>query len=245
MLSHVKKDMIMCLICGEITLQCSVYSGEYECLKCLERAQSEENKKHALKLKADKYSDFKDNIIKQSGASEIHLICVSHLDISDYIANLTSNIEQGIGLTFYGPPGTGKTTMAVRIVIEAYRKGFTTGYLKATSKDRLNHTYLNSQLLIIEDLHRAVKAYANGKFNQNDQNEIYELVEHRRNNFLTTIYISNFGRTKFDKDGNIVAMGIDMYLGADVYDRITDRNRQIVIKFEGKSYRQIKDIKEE
>ena len=228
--STLEKIEHFCDVCQERTLHYRFASQVAPfCAVCSDRlAQADQQQQRELS-----YQRFKQSLLAETSVELEHVELTRKagkqevITYAHQIACNSQNCTTTLNLLLFGSVGTGKTTHALYVALYAYQKlGIKAQYVKSYALVANIQPYLNSTMLIIDELHKAIRLYGE-KPSEQDKTELYKLVEHRRNRRLPTIFISNY-----DKDGLLPS------LGEELYDRISDKHKTIGVHFCGESYRQ-------
>lgn len=145
--------------------------------------------KHFLKTKLNDYKD-EQNLVKPY--------------IKDYISNISTNIEDGMGLFFYGSNGVGKSMLSCIIMKEAYMNRYTCKrctfmeYIneytrmwgcknedeKSTLEENFYYYYKGVELLVIEEIGKEVDTKISVTV-------LEDLLRYREEHMLATIVCTN------------------------------------------------------
>ena len=145
-----------------------------------------------------------------------------------YAKNREDMLKKGVNILFMGSVGTGKTTLAVGILNWAIRAGYYAEYAKGEEIVSNYKMFKDCKLLVIDEIHRAVRMYGDKPASE-DRTAFYNLVEHRKNKRLPTIFISNENR-KYSA----------VSLGEATVDRMVDR--AVIVVMDGESHRKSYDF---
>lgn len=156
--------------------------------------------------------------------------------MKDYIKNLSSNLNRGVGLYLYGDPGIGKTLLASYAVAECLRlkknvkfyyftdvlTKFTDAWKDEAARNELEHAILNSDLLILDDIGREYKS------NKNLHESVLDTVLRTRANQLKPIIVTS----------NYDIFDMKEHYGRGIVDLF--KESLISVKVSGDSYRRQK-----
>lgn len=152
--------------------------------------------------------------------------------IIKYVENLEQNIESGTGLVLCGSVGVGKTHLAVAVLKEAIKKGYSGLFQNApglmyrfnatystaeTTEEALLTTLRDTKVLVIDDLGK-------GKWTEKVAERFYAIINARYNELNPTIITTNLIGSAFRK-----------YVGDAVADRLYDCC--LFVELKGESYR--------
>ena len=153
----------------------------------------------------------------------------------DFAKNFKQKQETGEGILFYGGSGNGKTHLAVAIVREVVRQGYSAIFQPAAELQyRLNATYndsgeseaeimnglVESDLTVIDDLGK-------GKWSEKVEERIYVILDGRYRELRPTVITTNLKLS--DLEG---------YVGNAVFDRL--KEMCVFVLNSAKSYRALK-----
>jgi DNA replication protein DnaC len=153
----------------------------------------------------------------------------------DFSKNFKQKQETGEGILFYGGSGNGKTHLAVAIVREVVRQGYSAIFQPAAELQyRLNATYhdsgeseteimsglVESDLTVIDDLGK-------GKWSEKVEERFYVILDGRYRELRPTVITTNLKLSDLEK-----------YVGNAVMDRLKEMT--VFVLNSAKSYRALK-----
>lgn len=153
----------------------------------------------------------------------------------DFAKNFKQKQETGEGILFYGDSGNGKTHLAVAIIREVVRQGYSAIFQSAAELQyRLNATYrdsgeseteimsglVESDLTVIDDLGK-------GKWSEKVEERFYVILDGRYREMRPTVITTNLKLSELEK-----------YVGNAVFDRL--KEMCVFILNNAKSYRALK-----
>ena len=156
--------------------------------------------------------------------------------MKDYIKNLQSNLNNGIGLYLYGDPGVGKTLLASYAVTACLQlkknvkfyyftdvlTKFTDAWKDERARGELEQAILNSDLLVLDDIGREYKS------NKNLHESVLDTVLRNRANQLKPIIVTS----------NYDIFDIKEHYGRGIVDLF--KESLVSVKVSGDSYRRQK-----
>jgi len=122
------------------------------------------------------------------------------MQLKNYLKDIESNFEEGLGLYLYGSTGTAKTALASVVLIEAIKKGYRG---KFTTLEECTPQFVREELddiltvpfLVIDDVGKEMKTQASRKLLGM---VLDTLIRKRSNNLLPTIATSNLNYPDID-----------------------------------------------
>jgi len=153
----------------------------------------------------------------------------------DFAKNFKQKQETGEGILFYGNPGNGKTHLAVSIIREVIKQGYSAIFQPAAELQyRLNATYHDSgeseaeimnglvvsNLTVIDDLGK-------GKWSEKVEERFYVILDGRYRELRPTVITTN-----------LKLSDLENYVGNAVFDRL--KEMCVFVLNSAKSYRALK-----
>lgn len=159
-----------------------------------------------------------------------------------FVENYPAMRAHGVGLCFFGAVGTGKTMMATAVLSEMFEKYgrqyscFYTEIWSIFRMEKISWTTKNEEYL---DRLKAVDLLVIDEIGVQHSSAfetvlLMEILNARKNNNRTTLFISNFNPVNVDRN-NPEEKTIKGSVGEQVFERV--KGNTLFLKFAGKSHR--------